>query len=218
MIWKFRFASTESGGRSFIDPESGNNTRVSGRGLGWLGFDFGLQGVFLKERLIIGGVVKDVFSVVGWDTENEAGTAKGEYYESVPISVKFGAAIKLSDDLNIYGDLEAGQYSLPPPFNWKLFEIYSDAKSRMCLGLEWYPIYRFGSTAWVKELIVFRGGYSEVLFEKDKSKIISFGSGLAFPMFAGDSSPRVSIDGGYQANSNFIGHNAFRVGISIQRR
>ncbi|MFC1585010.1 hypothetical protein ACFL5V_05645 [Fibrobacterota bacterium] len=217
--WKLRYASTGSGGTDFRDPETGLNTKVTGTGLGFSGFDLGLQAVFLKERLIVGGVVKDAFSAVAWDTENEAGTAKGEYLEFVPTSVKFGVQVEVSGDLFLYGDLEAAEYVLPPPFDWEIFEIYSDAKNKMCIGVEWLPLYRFTSIDWIRSLMMFRGGYKEVIFERDKSKLFAFGGAISFPVHnSGKSVTRVSIDGGYQINTIFEGHNSPVVGLSISTK
>ncbi|MBF0430083.1 MAG: hypothetical protein HQK83_02300 [Fibrobacteria bacterium] len=209
--WKLRYASTGSGGEDFLDPESGQNTKVSGTGMGLAGFDFGVKGVFWKEKLCIGAVMKDAFSAVAWDTENEAGTAEGKYTEYVPLSIKVGMAYRFLSGAVISVDIEPGLYHLPPPFDFEFFKTYEDIKNRLCLGLELYPLGMF-SSGWVKELIALRGGYSEDVFEKDKAKVFAMGGGLAFPM---GSYLNVAIDAGYQINTIFQGNNSPIIGLSI---
>ncbi len=216
VTWKIRYASTGDGGEDFFSPETGENTKVSGQGVGLSGFDLGVRGLFFKERFIVGWVIKDMFSGVAWETENDAGTAKGDYWEYIPMSMAVGVQIALVEDLQTAIDIDPGVYNLPEFFDWNFLEEYSDIKNRLRIGVEWMPIYRFSKSELLKRLLVLRMGYAETLFEKDKSKYFAVGTGLAFPI-SESGKTKVSLDGGYQISTVFRKHSSFRLGISIRR-
>lgn len=87
---KYHFASFGNDeGTDFLDFY-GKNHRVSGSAAGF-GLDLGLKLTF-GERDHLGTSVKNLFSTISWESENEAGTALGSYSESVPLHWTVGYA------------------------------------------------------------------------------------------------------------------------------
>lgn len=200
--YKLRFAGTGSGGESFIDPESGQDRRVDGSALGFLGFDFGATLQPFGPKYVMGVAFKDVLSRISWNTSNEAGTAAGEYAEYVPVSLRYGFLFDPDPFLDLVVDFQPS--------------LYHDGRSKLATGIEVVPLEAL-KDGWLKQhihdLLALRVGYGRNLFTNEASHRLSLGTGIAY-RYKG---MRLSVDLGYEWNFNFHDHNNLRMGFTLTR-
>lgn len=200
--YKLRFAGTGSGGESFIDPEAGQERQVSGSAFGPLGFDVGATIQPFGPKYAMGVVVKDLLSRISWSTENEAGTAEGEYAEYVPVSVRYGFLFNPDPFLDLVVDFEPA--------------LYHDGRSKLASGIEVVPL-ELLPDSWFKEhvhdLVAVRLGYGRNLFTNEASHRLTMGSGVAYRYLG----MRLAVDLGYEWNFNFHDHNNLRMGFTLTR-
>ena len=200
--YKLRFAGTGSGGEQFRDPQTGLGHQVSGRALGLLGFDVGANVQPFGPKYAAGVVVKDVLSRISWSTENEAGTAGGEYAEYVPISLRYGFLLNPDPFLDMVVDFEPG--------------LYHDSRTKLATGIEIVPLEMLPSHPWkvhLHDLVALRVGYGRNIFTNEASHRLSLGTGLAYSYLG----MRLAVDLGYDWNFNFEGHNSLRMGFNLGR-
>jgi hypothetical protein len=199
--YKLRFAGTGSGGDEFTD-ENGVGHQVSGSALGLLGFDLGAIARPFGPKYAMGLVVKDLFSRIAWSTRNAAGTAKGDYAEYVPVSMRLGMQFHPDPFLLMVVDIQ-------PP-------LYSDAYSKLASGLEITPLEALRD-GWLKQhvhdLLALRVGYGRNLFTDEASHKLAIGAGLAYACL----NVRLAVDMGYEWVYNFDGNNNLRIGFSASR-
>lgn len=193
---KLRYASTGSGGTDFINPE-GENTRVEGKGYGVWGMDLGVVIPMWNDKMRVSMVLKDLFSAIMWNTENEAGTAKGEYWEFVPYSMRFGGSYLPLDWLELNIDVE-------PSF-------YTDGKNRISTSMELKPLY-FLEDEILKQSLLLRTGFRQNIMDSEVSRVFAFGLGLQYKT----SEYCFTIDGAYSINTIFEGYNTPKVGLSLR--
>jgi hypothetical protein len=200
LLWganvKLRYAGTGSGGTDFINPD-GDNTRVEGTGYGVWGLDLGITLPMWENRLRLSMVLKDLFSAILWNTENEAGTAKGEYWEFVPYSMRFGGSYLPLNWLELNIDIE-------PSF-------YTDGKNRISTSMEVKPLY-FLEDEILKQSVLLRTGFRQNIMDSEPSRVFAFGLGLQYKT----AEYCFTLDGAYSINTIFKGYNTPKVGLSIR--
>lgn len=199
--YKLRFAGTGSGGDEFTD-ETGTGHKVTGSALGLLGFDLGAIARPFGPKYAAGIVVKDLLSRIAWSTHNAAGTAKGDYAEYVPVSLRVGVQFHPDPFLQLDVDVQPA--------------LYDDAYAKLASGLEVIPLEALPA-GWLKthlhDIVALRVGYGRNLFTDEASHKLAVGAGLAYA-FAG---VRLAVDMGYEWVYNFDGNNNLRVGFSASR-
>jgi hypothetical protein len=200
--YKLRFAGTGSGGTEFRDDETTLGHKVSGTAYGLLGFDIGATVRPFGPKYAIGVAMKDILSRVSWDTQNEAGTAKGQYAEYVPISIKYGFLFDPDPFLDLVVDFEPA--------------LYHDGFSRLASGIETIPL-ELLPDSWLKnyihDLLSLRIGYARNLFTSEASHRFSLGSGISYNY----SGMRLSVDMAYEWIYNFDNNNNLRMGFNLSR-
>lgn len=200
--YKLRFAGTGSGGEEFRDPETGLGRQVDGTALGLLGFDFGASIQPFGPQYTAGVVLKDLFSRISWNTENQAGTAQGKYAEYVPVTLRYGFLFDPDPFLDLAVDFEPS--------------LYHDGLSRLATGVEMVP-FELLPDSWgkshVHDMLAGRVGYARNLFTKEASHRLSLGGGLSCRYMG----MRLSVDMAYEWVYNFDGHDNVRVGFNLSR-
>jgi hypothetical protein len=200
--YKLRFAGTGGGGTEFRDDETSLGHQVSGSALGLLGFDIGATVQPFGPKYVVGVTMKDILSRISWDTKNEAGTAKGQYAEYVPISIKYGFLFDPDPFLDLVVDFEP--------------TLYHDGRSRLASGIETVPL-ELLPDSWMKgyihDLIAARVGYARNLFTNEASHRFSVGSGISYRY----SGMRLAVDMAYEWVYNFDNNNNLRVGFNLSR-
>ncbi|HLP40803.1 MAG TPA: hypothetical protein VK465_04790, partial [Fibrobacteria bacterium] len=147
-------------------------------------------------------VFKDLLSRIAWSTENEAGTAEGDYAEYVPVGLRYGFLFDPDPFLDLVVDFEP--------------TLYHDGRSKLATGLEIVPfeLIRDGRLkAHIHDLLALRIGYGRNLFTNEASHRLSMGSGIAVRYMG----MRMDIDIGYEWNFNFHDHNNLRMGFTLAR-
>lgn len=200
--YKIRFAGTGGGGDEFVDPETNLGHQVDGSALGLLGFDIGASIRPFGPKYAVGVVLKDLFSRISWDTKNEAGTAKGEYSEYVPVTLRYGFLFDPDPFLDMVVDYEPA--------------LYHDALSRLATGVEMVP-FEMLPDSWAKpyvhDMLAARIGYARNMFTNEASHRLSAGGGLNCRYMG----MKLSIDAAYEWIYNFEHHNNLRVGFNLSR-
>lgn len=200
--YKLRFAGTGGGGEAFVDPEQGLDRKVDGRALGLLGFDVGATIQPFGPKYVLGVSFKDLLSRIAWNTDNDAGTAEGEYAEYVPVSLRYGFLFDPDPFLDLVVDVQPG--------------LYHDAVSKLASGLEIIPLEAL-KDGWLKQhvhdLLALRVGYGRNLFTNEASHRLALGSGLAYRYMG----MRLMVDLGYEWNFNFEDHDNLRMGFTLTR-
>lgn len=200
--YKLRFAGTGSGGTEFRDPEAGLGRQVRGTALGLLGFDLGAVVRPFGPKYAIGAALKDLASRIAWDTRNEAGTARGEYAEYVPVTLRYGFLFDPDPFLDLAVDYEPS--------------LYHDGLSRLAAGVEVVP-FELLPDSWAKpyvhDALAARIGYARNMFTHEASHRLSAGAGLAMRYLG----MRLGVDAAYEWVYNFDGHDNLRVGFSVGR-
>jgi hypothetical protein len=194
---KLRSAGTGSGGTDFLDPETGKNTKVEGSGIGWTGFDLGVIRPFFEDRLHLGVALRDLASGVSWSTENEAGTAAGDYFEFIPWSLRLGGSVIAATWIELSMDLEPA--------------VYEDSKNRLSTATEIHPL-GYLSNPVLQKMVALRAGFRQTIMESNPSRFYTFGGSLKYEI----DNYRFSLDGAYVINTIFEKRNAPVFGLSIQ--
>jgi hypothetical protein len=200
--YKLRFAGTGGGGTPFRDPETNLNHQVSGTALGLLGFDLGATVRPFGPKYALGVVLKDLFSRIAWDTRNEAGTARGEYAEYVPVTLRYGFLFDPDPFLDLAVDYEPA--------------LYHDGLSRLATGVEFVP-FELLRDSWAKpyihDALAARIGYARNMFTAEASHRLSTGAGVSIRYLG----IRLSVDAAYEWVFNFEGQNNLRFGFNVSR-
>ncbi len=164
--------------------ENNLNHQVTGSAKGYA-IDFGMNYVISdKDRFAM--MFKNTLGSLSWDSENEVGTAKGKYSESLPKSLIFGYS-RSENKFNISMDLNKA--------------LYSDTEDYLSLGVEYHLF---------KNIMDLRTGYSQELATGLNRKY-SFGTGFMINM--GKSIFNVDIS--YQIHTEWEKHNTLRVSCGL---
>lgn len=133
---KYRYASFGNNRLNYDDyvvfePDEINEgmlNQVYGSASGF-GFDFGVM-YELSRRINIGLMLKDIYSPVYWNSQNNnpVNKPKGNYDELVPFEAVFGAAFRVSKEIVVTADyspdfLPETSPRLSGGAEWKLFDI-----------------------------------------------------------------------------------------------
>lgn len=200
--YKLRFAGTGSGGESFLDPETNQNRQVAGSAFGLLGFDLGATVQPFGPKYVMGVTFKDMLSRISWSTSNDAGTAKGDYAEYVPVSLRYGFLFDPDPFLDLVVDFEPS--------------LYHDGRSKLATGLEVIPLEALRD-GWLKDhvrdILAMRVGYGRNLFTNEASHRLSMGTGIGYRYLG----MRLNVDLGYEWNFNFEDNNNLRMGFTVTR-
>lgn len=200
--YKLRFAGTGGGGEDFADPETNQSRKVDGQALGLLGFDLGATIQPFGPKYVMGVVFKDMLSRISWNTSNGAGTARGEYAEYVPVSLRYGFLFDPDPFLDLVVDFAPA--------------LYHDGRAKLATGVEIIPM-ELLRDGWLKDhirgILALRAGYGRNLFTNEASHRLSLGSGLAYRYLG----MRFAVDMGYEWNFNFDRHNNVRLGFNLGR-
>lgn len=200
--YKIRFAGTGAGGEAFRDPEIGLNRQVEGGALGLLGFDLGATLMPFGPQFVFGVAMKDLLSRIYWNTENEAGTARGEYAEYVPVTLRYGFLFDPDPFLDLVVDFEPA--------------LYHHGLSRLAAGIEVLP-FELLPDSWAKphihDMLSARTGYARNMFTHEASHRFSLGGGFGYRYLG----LRLSVDAAYEWVYNFESHDNLRVGFSLSR-
>lgn len=200
--YKLRFAGTGGGGEGFRDPESGLERKVEGSAFGPLGFDVGAIIQPFGPKYAFGVTFKDLLSRISWNTGNEAGTAKGEYAEYVPVTLRYGFLFDPDPFLDLVMDFEPS--------------LYRHGRSKLAAGLEVIPLelLRDGPLKeHVRDLVAARIGYGRNLFTNEASHRLALGAGIGYRYMG----VRFAADIGYEWNFNFEDANTLRMGFAVVR-
>jgi hypothetical protein len=198
--YKLRFAGTGSGGTEFKDNETNLGHQVSGTALGLLGFDVGATVQPFGPKYVVGVSMKDLLSRITWDTKNEAGTAKGQYAEYVPVTLRYGFLFDPDPFLDLAVDFEP--------------TLYHDGYSRLASGIETIPLELLPDSqfkTYVHDMLAMRIGYARNLFTNEASHRFSLGAGLSYRYLG----MRVSVDMAYEWVYNFENNNNLRLGFNL---
>jgi len=200
--YNLRFAGTGGGGTEFVDPETNLGHQVRGNALGLLGFDVGATVRPFGPKYAMGVAVKDLFSRIAWDTRNEAGTARGEYAEYVPVTLRYGFLFDPDPFLDLVVDYEPA--------------LYHDGLSRLATGVEFVP-FELLPDSWAKpyvhDALAARIGYARNMFTSEASHRLSAGAGVAVRYLG----MRLAVDAAYEWVYNFEGHDNLRFGFNVSR-
>ena len=120
------------------DPETGLGRQVDGSALGLLGFDVGATVQPFGPKYVMGVAFKDLLSRISWNTDNEAGTAQGDYAEYVPVTLRYGFLFDPDPFLDLVVDFEPS--------------LYHDGRSKLATGIEMVP-FELLKDGWVKDHI-----------------------------------------------------------------
>jgi hypothetical protein len=200
--YKIRFAGTGGGGTEFIDAERAVGHQVQGTALGLLGFDLGAAVRPFGPKYTFGVTLKDLFSRISWDTRNEAGTAKGEYAEYVPVTLRYGFLFDPDPFLDLMVDYEPA--------------LYHDGLTRLATGLEVVPLELLPDSKakpYIHDLLAARIGYARNMFTNEASHRLSTGAGIGYRYMG----MRLNVDAAYEWVYNFENHNNLRVGFNLSR-
>ncbi len=200
--YKLRFAGTGSGGTEFRDNETTLGHQVSGSALGLMGFDLGATVQPFGPKYVVGVSVKDLLSRISWDTHNEAGTAKGQYAEYVPVSIRYGFLFDPDPFLDLVVDFEPS--------------LYHDGQSRLSSGIETIPLELLPDSRvkpFIHDLLAARIGYARNLFTNEASHRLSLGGGLSYRYLG----MKLSVDMAYEWVYNFENNNNLRLGFNLSR-
>jgi len=200
--YKIRFAGTGGGGTEFRDPETNLGHQVQASALGLLGFDLGATVRPFGPKYAMGVVLKDLASRIAWDTSNEAGTARGQYAEYVPVSLRYGFLFDPDPFLDLAVDYEPA--------------LYHDGLSRLATGVEFVPL-ELLPDSWAKpyvhDALAARIGYARNMFTAEASHRLTAGAGVAIRYLG----LRLAVDAGYEVVFNFDGQNNLRLGFNVSR-
>jgi hypothetical protein len=200
--YKLRFAGTGGGGTQFVDPETNLGHQVQGSALGLLGFDVGASVRPFGPKYALGVVLKDLVSRIAWDTRNEAGTARGEYAEYVPVTLRYGFLFDPDPFLDMVVDYEPA--------------LYHDGLSRLATGVEVVP-FELLPDSWAKpyvhDLLAARIGYARNMFTSEASHRLSTGFGMGVRYLG----MRLAVDAAYEWVYNFDHHDNLRFGFNLSR-
>jgi hypothetical protein len=200
--YKLRFAGTGGGGEGFRDPESNLERKVEGSAFGLLGFDVGATIQPFGPKYAFGVAFKDLLSRISWNTDNEAGTAKGEYAEYVPVTLRYGFLFNPDPFLDLVIDVEPS--------------LYEHGRSKLATGLEILPLELLKDgrlKEHVHDLVAARIGYGRNLFTNEASHRLTLGSGIGYSYLG----MRFAADIGYEWNFNFEDANTLRMGFAVLR-
>lgn len=200
--YKLRFAGTGGGGSPFRDPETNLDHRVEGSALGLLGFDLGATVRPFGPKYVLGVALKDLASRIAWDTRNEAGTARGEYAEYVPVSLRYGFLFDPDPFLDLAVDYEPA--------------LYHDGFSRLAAGVEVLPFELLPDSRakpYIHDALAARIGYARNMFTNEASHRLSTGAGISVRYLG----MRLSVDAAYEWVYNFESHDNLRVGFNVSR-
>jgi len=200
--YKLRFAGTGVGGTEFRDPETNLGHQVQASALGLLGFDLGATVRPFGPKYVMGVVLKDLASRIAWDTHNEAGTARGQYAEYVPVSLRYGFLFDPDPFLDLAVDYEPA--------------LYHDGLSRLATGVEFVPL-ELLPDSWAKpyvhDALAARIGYARNMFTDEASHRLTAGAGVSVRYLG----IRLSVDAAYEWVFNFDGNNNLRLGFNVSR-
>jgi hypothetical protein len=200
--WNLRYAGTGTGGTDFHDPETGLNRRVEASALGLMGFDAGAIAHPFGPDYALGVVFHDLLSRVSWDSENEAGTAEGEYAQYLPITVRFGFYAKPDAAMAFMLDFEPS--------------LYHDGLSRIATGIESFPMEWLPDSrakAWVHDMVALRLGYTRNMFTQEAFHRLGLGGGFNMA-YAGMA---LNCDIAYEWVFAFEDRNSLRFGFQLTR-
>lgn len=200
--WNLRYAGTGSGGTDFFDDETGLNHRVEATALGYFGFDFGAIAHPFGPNYALGVVAHDVLSRVSWSSENEAGTARGDYAQYIPMVMRFGLYAHPDPAMAFHLDFE-------PTF-------YHDGVSRLATGIESFPLEWMPDSkakAWVHDLVAMRLGYARNMFTTEAFHRLALGGGLKV-LYGGLS---LQANMAYEWVFTFEDRNTLRFGFQLTR-
>lgn len=202
ITWNLRHAGTGTGGTDFHDPDFGLNRRVEATALGLVGFDAGAIAHPFGPNYALGVVFHDLLSRVSWDSENEAGTAAGEYAQYLPITVRFGLYAKPDAAMAFMLDFEPS--------------LYHDGLSRIATGLESFPLEWLPDSkakGFVHDILALRLGYARNMFSQEAFHRL--GMGLGFNMAYGGTT--LNCDLAYEWVFTFEDRNSLRFGFQLTR-
>ena len=166
---------------------SGLNHQVTGSAHGF-GLDIGLQGKISSSQTL-GFLWRNPINNLWWNSENEVGTAQGNYTEDIPTAIVFGYAIEKK---NITFSLDYDK------------SHHRDTEDEIKTGLE---------LKLFKNILALRTGYSRELLTAENKKL-SLGTGFQFNIWK---NTKVALDLAYQIFYEWEGHNALRVSCNIMK-
>ena len=179
------FFGNNSDGAYF--DENGLNHQVTGSAHGF-GLDIGLQGKISASQTL-GLLWRNPINNLWWSSENEVGTAQGNYAEDIPTAIIFGYAIEKK---NITFSLDYDK------------SHHSDTEDEIKTGIE---------LKLFKNILALRTGYSQELFTAENKKF-GLGAGFQFNIWK---KTIVTLDLAYQIFYEWEGHNALRVSCNIMK-
>ncbi len=200
--WNLRYAGTGSGGADFIDPENGLNHRVEATGLGYFGFDAGAIAHPFGERYGLGVVFHDILSRIAWSSSNEAGTARGDYAQYLPIGLRLGLYARPDDAMAFVFDFEP--------------TLYHDGLSRMATGLESHPLEWLPDSKvkdFMHDMVALRLGYARNMFTTEPFHRLACGGGLQLEY----AHTVLRADMAYEWVFEFTERNSLRFGFQVAR-
>jgi len=169
---------------SYLD-ENDQDHQVTGSAHGF-GIDLASTYQFRKyHNLAV--VIKNSLSAIWWSSENEVGTAEGNYQEGKPVSLKLGYGYQ-KDRFSFVTDYQPA--------------IASDLDSDLSFGFEYYLF---------PDKLALRSGYKKELFTGDNEKI-SFGAGINHKL---KRNLYFQLDLAYQVITSWQGHNNLIIACSI---
>lgn len=161
---KMRYASF---GNNTINPDDyavfepdeiqeGIVNQVRGSGIGF-GFDLGAI-YNLSESVNLGLMLKDIYSPVFWNSENDSETNKpeGSYNETIPFEVTIGSSIRLIDEVYVNADFSPSIYEEPA------------------------DIFRIGTQATLFKIVSLRAGTQQFINTNDGDEKYVLGLGIYF--------------------------------------
>ena len=178
-----KFYGNNSSG-SYVDNDNLNH-QVSGSAHGF-GIDVASVYRFNPEHFFT-VVLKNGLSGIWWSSENEVGTAEGDYQEGKPVSLKLGYGYK-SDRFIFTSDYQPA--------------TASDLDSNLSLGFEYYLVY---------DKLALRSGYKRDIFSGNNEKI-GIGTGISQKL-----NKRVAfhLDIAYQIVTSWQGHNNLLISLTL---
>lgn len=158
--------------------------QVSGSALGYA-LDLGFK-VSPSHSDHFSLTIKNILSHVTWDSDNEAGTALGRYYESLPLTTIVGYA-RQQDRLTFAVELDKS--------------LYSDVEDNLHLGMEYQLLREFA----------LRAGYAQELVTADSQRL-ALGAGFNIDM---ETLPFLRFDIAYLINLDWEDHNSLLFSLTL---
>lgn len=168
----------------YIDG-NGLNHQVTGSASGFA-FDLAMH-TALNDLDHVGILWRNPYSYLNWSSDNEIGTAKGDYSEGLPAGLVIGVG-RVAQDYSIAIDLDKS--------------LHKDTEDIFKLGAEYL---------FFDDIMALRGGYSQELLTGENKKY-SLGAGFKVGIWG---TSKLSLDLAYQIETNWEKHDTFRLSCDL---